>query len=623
MKFKVLVVFFFASFYCWSQSDIDNAFVESAIDADFNKAKLVLNSKDNVELKKVLNTYLGILEKGDFDIKITSIPEANKPTINAVALLNISLVQYKRDGEILKSYTGLREALNISLQMQYQNLSFLICQHILEIYTNTVLESNDLSYRYLLDTMQKNAAAEWQYDLIKYIDFNITMRFFFKDSIAIINKKYLENLKLKSEYSKSFFEAKVNVAKSNYHNRMTNNLDSTYYYLNLAKLYYDKQLTRVEEDKFYRLSISEAAYYTQKGKHEKALKILDKMTNNRNDYIYKTTLAYIDYYKYLNHQALNNQNKALTHQVNYLESLMLQNESQKLQVVSELETKYQTAEKEKKILEQENQLIIEKQRKKQNRNIAIGVGSGLTLISVIGFLYFNNKKKKQEIELQNQVIAQEKLKTRLKDEELRSVDAMIEGQERERLNIANELHDDLGSLMSTIKLHFSSIKTDTTDEIYNKTNTLIENAYQKIRNISHFKNSGVLANKGLLKALKDLASTVSVSNQIQIEVYDNGLEQRIANSMELTLFRIIQELITNTLKHAKANLVEIHLTMDEEHLNIMVEDNGVGFNTDKTLKDRTGMGLLNIEKRIENLGGQMIVESQPGKGTSVILDIPL
>ena len=139
----------------------------------------------------------------------------------------------------------------------------------------------------------------------------------------------------------------------------------------------------IEEDKFNRLSISEASYFSKKNQPEKALEILEKITNDRTDYVYKTTLAYIDYYKYINYSALNNENKALIHQVNYLESIMLQNESQKLQVVSELETKYQTAEKEKKILEQKNELIVEKQRKRQNRNIAIGIGSGLTLVSII------------------------------------------------------------------------------------------------------------------------------------------------------------------------------------------------------------------------------------------------
>lgn len=284
--------------------------------------------------------------------------------------------------------------------------------------------------------------------------------------------------------------------------------------------------------------------------------------------------------------------------------------------ISEIEEKFQNERL------RANNLEIESKRR-QERNIGLGIGGGLVLITIIVILYFNNKKKKQEIEIQNEVIAKEQLKTKLKDQELKSVDAMIEGQEKERLNIANELHDDLGSLMSTIKMHFESIKTDKSDEIYHKTNRLIENAYKKIRNISHAKNSGVMANKGLVKAVKDLANTISLSDKIIIEVHENVGDQRIANSIELTLFRIVQELINNTLKHAKAKQLDIYLTADKDNLNIMLEDDGIGFDVNTITKHNNGIGLLNIEKRIEQMDGKMIIESHQGKGTSVILDIPL
>lgn len=284
--------------------------------------------------------------------------------------------------------------------------------------------------------------------------------------------------------------------------------------------------------------------------------------------------------------------------------------------ISEIEEKFQNERL------RANNLEIESKRR-QERNIGLGITGGLVLITIIVFLYFNNKKKKQEIEIQNEVIAKEQLKTKLKDQELKSVDAMIEGQEKERLNIANELHDELGSLMSTIKMHFESIKTDKSDEIYHKTNQLIENAYKKIRNISHTKNSGVMANKGLVKAVKDLANTFTITDKIAINVHENVSDQRIANSIELTLFRIVQELINNTLKHAKAKHLEIYLTTDNDNLNIMIEDDGIGFDEAEVVKQKNGIGLLNIEKRIEQLGGKMVIESYKGKGTSVILDIPL
>lgn len=262
-------------------------------------------------------------------------------------------------------------------------------------------------------------------------------------------------------------------------------------------------------------------------------------------------------------------------------------------------------------------------KRKQNRNIAFGLGGSLLLFSIIGFLFYNNRKRKQELIMKEQLLRQEQLKSQLKEEELKSVDAMIEGQEKERLNIANELHDELGSLMATIKMHFSSLNIDSGNEIFTKTNALLDNAYHKIRNISHAKNAGVLAEKGLFKAVNDLAKNISISNQINIKVYGNTNQQRLSNSLEINLFRIIQELITNAIKHAKASLLEIHLTIDENNLNILVEDNGIGFLPEQRLKNKSGIGLNSIENRIENLGGSFFVESQLNRGTSVIIDVPI
>lgn len=242
-------------------------------------------------------------------------------------------------------------------------------------------------------------------------------------------------------------------------------------------------------------------------------------------------------------------------------------------------------------------MVLEIETKRiQNRNIAFGLGGSLLFFGLTGFLFYKNRKRKQELILQKERLSQEQLKSQLKEEELKSVDAMIAGQEKERISIANELHDELGSLMATIKMHFGSLKIDAKNEIYKKTNTLIENAYQKIRSISHAKNSGVLAEKGLFKAVKDLAKSNSISEKLKIEVHDNLGLQRLPNSLELTLFRIIQELVTNIIKHAKANQVDIHLTIDDQNLNILIEDNGIGFNTKQTLNNNSGIGLNTIEK---------------------------
>lgn len=262
-------------------------------------------------------------------------------------------------------------------------------------------------------------------------------------------------------------------------------------------------------------------------------------------------------------------------------------------------------------------------KRKQNQNIAIGLAGSLALGSIIAFLLFKNTKRKQKLAEQEKELETQKLATVLKEQELTAIDAMIEGQEKERQRIANDLHDDLGGLMATVKLHFNALKDQQTPELYTKTNQLIDEAYDKVRTVAHAKNSGVIAKQGLLKAVKQMATNVSASNKITINVIDHGLDDRLENSLELTIFRIIQELITNVIKHANASEVNIHITNHEDSLNIMVEDNGKGFKVNQITKTKKGMGINSIDKRVAYLDGTMTIESEQNQGTTIIIDIPI
>lgn len=284
--------------------------------------------------------------------------------------------------------------------------------------------------------------------------------------------------------------------------------------------------------------------------------------------------------------------------------------------IAHLNVKYKTQEKELK-------LIKETQKTKQNQNIAIGLGGTLALGSLIAFLLFKNTKRKQKLAEQQKELETQKLENVLKDQELTAIDAMIEGQEKERQRIANDLHDDLGGLMATVKLHFNALKEKQTPELYTKTNQLIDEAYEKVRTVAHAKNSGVIAKQGLLKAIRQMAQTISAANTINIDVIDHGLDNRLENSLELTIFRIIQELVTNIIKHAQATEASIHITNHEDSLNIMVEDNGKGFNPSQVTKTNKGMGISSIDKRVAHLEGTMTIESEYNQGTTIIIDIPI
>jgi len=267
-------------------------------------------------------------------------------------------------------------------------------------------------------------------------------------------------------------------------------------------------------------------------------------------------------------------------------------------------------------------LEIEAKRIK-NRNYLIASLLFLFFGGVTTMLIQKNTRKKQRLAEQEKELETQKLATVLKEQELTAIDAMIEGQEKERQRIANDLHDDLGGLMANVKLHFNALKSKNTPELYEKTNQLIDEAYQKVRTVAHAKNSGVIAKQGLLKAVEHMAAKISTSNKIHISVLDHGLDERLENSLELTIFRIIQELITNVIKHAEASEITIHITNHDDSLNLMVEDNGKGFNPSQITKTNKGMGISSIDKRVEHLNGTMTIESEKNQGTTTIIDIPL
>ncbi|WP_228235134.1 sensor histidine kinase [Allomuricauda sp. M10] len=259
----------------------------------------------------------------------------------------------------------------------------------------------------------------------------------------------------------------------------------------------------------------------------------------------------------------------------------------------------------------------------QNKNFLFASLGLLIIVGILAILLQKNTIKKRQLAEQEAQLKQQRVENLLKEQELVNIDAMIEGQEKERQKVAGELHDDLGSLMATIKLHFDNAKVSTQDPALKNAQRLLEEAYQKIRGMAHSKNSGVMSDQGLLSAIKKMAKSISESNTLQVTVEDFGLGERMENSLELSIFRMVQELVANVIKHAEATKVNIQLTQHEDNLNIIVEDNGKGFDRSKLDSGKSGMGLTNIEKRVEHLEGSFTVDSVLGRGTSILIDIPV
>jgi signal transduction histidine kinase len=275
-------------------------------------------------------------------------------------------------------------------------------------------------------------------------------------------------------------------------------------------------------------------------------------------------------------------------------------------------------------------LETSKKEKESQRNMSLFIGALIVMLSgsIIAVMIVQNSKKRRLIAIKEKQLETQKNLNLIKEQEIQLINAMIEGQEKERKRVAEDLHDNLGNVIATLKMHFQNIRINRAkqklnrEELYNKTEDLIDEAYQKVRNIAHIKNTGVIANQGLLVAVKLMAEKVSAANTLQIEVIDYGLEKSIENSLEITLFRIIQELTTNIIKHARAKMVTINITHGNNDITILIEDDGIGMDISK-INLKKGMGLHSIKSRVDHLNGSFIIDSTPSKGTTCIINIPI
>ncbi|MFA0960248.1 tetratricopeptide repeat protein [Roseivirga sp. BDSF3-8] len=254
----------------------------------------------------------------------------------------------------------------------------------------------------------------------------------------------------------------------------------------------------------------------------------------------------------------------------------------------------------------------------------------LLLLAVIFFavLKYYQQRKRAQIAAKDAEINKQKVDQLLKTVENKEMSAILRGQETERKRIAQDLHDRLGSMLAMVKIHFKTVE-DNLETIkeenkrqYQKANSLLDEACEEVRKISHDMASGVLQKFGLTTALNNLKGSVNETGQLKINLLTFGMEdERLDYRKEINIYRIIQELLSNTLKHAHAKEMTIQLIRKDQNLNILVEDDGTGFNPGKMKPE--GMGLKNIQTRVESLNGTLEIDSGKGSGTTTTIDIPL
>ncbi|MBK7667582.1 MAG: sensor histidine kinase [Sphingobacteriaceae bacterium] len=272
--------------------------------------------------------------------------------------------------------------------------------------------------------------------------------------------------------------------------------------------------------------------------------------------------------------------------------------------ISEVEVKYKTAQ-----LQQEKELSVLK-AKKQKQIYLLSI-VGILLLSVGGIYVWNQRKKAKHL---YQLAEADKI--RFKE--------VIEAEEKERSRIAQELHDGLGQLLSTARLNVAGLEDSVSAEDkagLNRSLKIIDDACVEVRSISHNMMPSALIRLGLIPAINEVVNNVNSAKGIKID-FTTNVESSLGKSLDITIYRVVQEILNNMIRHAKATNINIDIEKAGDDLKIEMKDNGVGFNTEE-LKNSNGIGWKNIFSRISMLDGDIKLESELQKGTIVFINLKL
>ncbi|WP_282079596.1 tetratricopeptide repeat-containing sensor histidine kinase [Aquimarina algiphila] len=310
----------------------------------------------------------------------------------------------------------------------------------------------------------------------------------------------------------------------------------------------------------------------------------------------------------------------MTQYVNVSDQIL---KNQNKEIVKELEIKYQTLQKEKEIFTLKEEQLLKENEISRQRTIknAFLIGFVITLIPIIALLilYFQKLKTQVKLNKSQEEVNQQKVHGLMKEQELNLIKASMQGQDRERKRVARELHDSIGGNLASIKLQLSNNDNGNQNtKIINQ----IDETYHQVRDISHDLASKKFLENGISKLVKEYISNIQDGSDQNISFNPHPEEQidKIGVPLKEELFKIIQELLTNCLKHAQADRIDIYLNQYEKTLQLLFEDNGIGFNTKK---NADGIGFKNIKKRLDKLSGTLFIDSTPNRGTVIDIEIPM
>ncbi len=293
--------------------------------------------------------------------------------------------------------------------------------------------------------------------------------------------------------------------------------------------------------------------------------------------------------------------------------------------MNETEVKYQTEKKQKEILQLQKDKLSQSLSIKQKSILNYFLIGSLAALIIVGFLGYRNFRHRHLLAKQQDELQQQRIRELEKDRRLVAVDSMLQGQEEERSRLAKDLHDGLGGLLSGVKFSLSNMKDNliiTPDNmtVFERSLDMLDASIKELRRVAHNMMPEMLTKFGLDEALKEYCNTINTTNLLIVKYQSIGLDTRIEKSTEIIIYRIIQELLNNIMKHAEAKEAIVQLVKEDGRLSIIVEDNGKGFDT-ALIKDNKGAGLTSIQSRVDYLKGRLEIHSEAGKGTLVNIEL--
>ena len=283
-----------------------------------------------------------------------------------------------------------------------------------------------------------------------------------------------------------------------------------------------------------------------------------------------------------------------------------------LESAAEFEKKYESDKKDNKLKLQQAEL----QRKSFLNTMLIVAGVTLLLLLLLSYRNYSQK----------QIIQQQRINELETEKKLTATEAVLKGEEQERTRLAKDLHDGLGGMLSGIKYAFQNMKgnlimTPDNQQAFERSMDMLDSSIKEMRRVAHNMMPEALVKFGLDTALKDFCNDINQNGIVKIDYQSIDLESAgIDQTTAINIYRIVQELVNNILKHASAKSVFLQVTNTNGQLSVTVEDDGKGFDT-SILSMEKGMGWNNIQSRIKFLNGKIDVQSDPGKGTSIHFEL--